>query len=125
MSPLRVLAIASAVVVALGATALAGLRFAGGAFDSEPSEMDDGPSSNAKRLLASAFEEVSPHALADHHVHVIGPGTNGIGTWANPKMPNGSDPVARIKVLTYMDSSDVTDPARARSKKRSAAASRI
>ena len=75
--------------------------------------MGEGLSANAQQLLATAFEDVSPDALLDHHVHVIGLGTNGTGTWVNPKMLNWSDPVARVKALTYMGSSDVTDPARA------------
>jgi len=112
-SLLRALAIVSTVALALGAAAVVSFRFAGGAFDSEPSEMDDGLGSDAKRLLASAFEDVSPDALLDHHVHVIGLGTNGTGTWTNPRMLNWSDPIARVKALTYMDSSDVTDPSRA------------
>jgi hypothetical protein len=64
------------------------LRFAGGAFDHKPSEMDEGLWSDAQRLLASAFEDVSPEARLDHHVHVVGMGTNGTGTWVNPKMLN-------------------------------------
>jgi predicted TIM-barrel fold metal-dependent hydrolase len=110
---LRTFAIAIAAGFALWAAGAVGLRFAGGAFDHKPSEMDEGLSSDAQRLLASAFEDVSPEALLDHHVHVVGMGTNGTGTWVNPKMLNWTDPIARIQALTYLSSSDVTDPARA------------
>lgn len=110
---LRALAIVVTVALVLWAAAAVGLRFAGGAFDHEPSEMDEGLSAEARRLLASAFEDISPDALLDHHVHVVGLGTNGTGTWAHPKMLNWSDPIARVKALTYLSSSDVTDPARA------------
>ena len=110
---LRTFAIAIAVGFALWAVGAVGLRFAGGAFGHKPSEMVEGLSSDAQRLLASAFEDVSPEALVDHHVHVVGMGTNGTGTWVNPKMLNWTDPIARIQALTYLSSSDVTDPARA------------
>jgi predicted TIM-barrel fold metal-dependent hydrolase len=86
-----------------------GLRFAGGAFDHEPSKMDEDLGSEARRLLASAFEDVSPEALLDHHVHVVGLGTNGTGTWLHPKMLSWTDPIAHVKALTYLSASKVTD----------------
>ena len=89
------------------------LQFAGGAFDHEPSEMDNGLGSEARRLLASTFADVSPNALFDHHVHVVGLGTKGTGTWVNPNMLSWTHPIARIKMLAYLSGSDVTDVERA------------
>jgi predicted TIM-barrel fold metal-dependent hydrolase len=89
------------------------LQFAGGAFDHEPSEMGNGLGSDARHLLASTFADVSPSALFDHHVHVVGLGTNGTGTWVNPNMLSWSHPIARIRMLAYLSGSDVTDAKRA------------
>jgi predicted TIM-barrel fold metal-dependent hydrolase len=110
---LRTSAIIISIALVLWAAAAVGLQFAGGAFDHEPSEMDDGLGSEAQRLLASAFEDVSPNALLDHHVHIVGLGTNGTGTWLHPKMLSWADPIARVKALAYLSGSKVTDPERA------------
>jgi predicted TIM-barrel fold metal-dependent hydrolase len=107
---LRVLAIITVIAFVLWAAAAVGLQFAGGAFDHEPSEMDEGLSSEARRLLASAFEDVLPEDLLDYHVHIIGLGTNGTGTWLHPKMLSWTDPVSRVKALTYLSGSDVRNP---------------
>jgi hypothetical protein len=65
---LRTFAIIISVALVLWAAAAVGLQFAGGAFDHEPSEMDDGLGSEARRLLASAFEPAAgseePHRSA-------------------------------------------------------------
>jgi predicted TIM-barrel fold metal-dependent hydrolase len=103
--------LATLVVAVLWAAGAVGLRFAGGAFDHEPSEMNEGLGSDARRLLAAAFDDVSPNALLDHHVHVVGLGTSGAGTWLHPKMLSWTDPVARVKALAYLSGSNVTDPA--------------
>ena len=97
----------------LWAAGAVGFRFAAGAFDHEPWEMDEGLGSEAQRLLESAFKGVKRNALRDHHVHVVGLGTNGTGTWLHPKMLSWTDPIARIKALAYLSGSGVTDPARA------------
>lgn len=90
-----------------------GLRFAGGAFTHEPSEMAEGLGSEARRLLEAAFEDVPPKALLDHHVHVMGLGTGGTGTWVHPKMLSWTDPLSRVKALAYLSGSNVTEPERA------------
>jgi len=75
--------------------------------------MAEGLSPEARRLLDAAFEDVSPEALLDHHVHVVGLGTHGSGTWVHPKMLSWAHPVSRVKALAYLSGSDVSDPARA------------
>ena len=90
-----------------------GLRFAGGASEREPSAMAGSLSPGAQRLLDAAFEDVAPGALLDHHVHVLGLGTNGSGAWVHPKMLNWSHPVSRVKALAYLSGAQVSDPTRA------------
>jgi predicted TIM-barrel fold metal-dependent hydrolase len=102
----------SAVGVTLWVAGAVGLRRASGAFDREPSAMSASLSAGARRLLDASFEDVSPEALLDHHVHVMGLGTNGTGTWIHPKMLSWWHPVSRVKALAYLSGSDVSDPAR-------------
>ncbi len=90
-----------------------GLRCAGGAFDREPSAMAESLSPGARRLLDATFEDVVPGALLDHHVHIMGLGTNGTGTWVHPKMLSWSHPVSRVKALAYLSGAQVSDPTRA------------
>ena len=112
-SLLRSVAAIGVVALVLWAAGSAGLRWAGGAFDGEPSEMAESLSPEAQRLLDAAFEDVLPEAPLDHHVHVVGLGTNGAGTWAHPKMLSWSHPVSRIKALVYLSGANVSDPAQA------------
>jgi predicted TIM-barrel fold metal-dependent hydrolase len=109
----RAFAIFIVLALALWAAGAVGLRFAGGAFDREPSEMAEGLGPEARRLLDAAFEDVSPRALLDHHVHVVGLGTNGAGTWVHPKSLSWANPLARVKALAYLSGANVTDPERA------------
>ena len=90
-----------------------GLRYTGGASDREPSAMAEGLSPGARRLLDATFEDVVPEALLDHHVHVLGLGTNGTGTWVHPKMLRWSHPVSRVKALAYLSGAHVSDLTRA------------
>jgi predicted TIM-barrel fold metal-dependent hydrolase len=110
---LKSAAILGAAVLVLWTAGATGLRYAGGAFDREPSAMAESLSPGARRLLDAAFEDVSPEALVDHHVHVVGLGTNGTGTWVHPKMLSWSHPVSRIKALAYLSGARVSDPTRA------------
>lgn len=87
------------------------LREVSGAFEHAPQELADGLSPGARSLLDSAFEDVSPEELIDHHVHVLGLGTNGSGAWVNPKMLEWSDPISRIKGLVYLSGADIQDVA--------------
>ena len=103
----------SAAMLVLWTAGAIGLRYAGGAFDREPSAMAEGLSPGARRLLDAAFEDVAPGALLDHHVHVLGLGTNGTGAWVHPKMLSWAYPVSRIKALAYLSGAQVSDPARA------------
>ncbi len=72
-----------AVVLVVWTAGAIGLRCAGGASDREPSAMAGSLSPGARRLLDAAFEDVVPGALLDHHVHVVGLGRNGTGTWVH------------------------------------------
>jgi predicted TIM-barrel fold metal-dependent hydrolase len=112
-STLKPVATIGAVVIALFIAGAVGLRCAGGAFDRDPSEMAESLSPEAQRLLDAAFEDVSPEALLDHHVHIVGVGANGTGTWLHPKMLSWAHPVSRVKALAYLSGADVTDLARA------------
>jgi predicted TIM-barrel fold metal-dependent hydrolase len=99
-----------AILLAIWTAGAIGLRFAGGAFDQEPWAMADSLSSGARRLLDASFEDVLPEALLDHHVHVVGLGTNGTGTWVHPKMLSWRHPISRIKALAYLSGAQVSDP---------------
>jgi predicted TIM-barrel fold metal-dependent hydrolase len=90
-----------------------GLRCAGGASDREPSAMAAGLSPGARQLIEASFEDVVPGALLDHHVHVVGLGTNGTGTWVHPKMLSWSHPMSRVRALAYLSGAQVSDPTRA------------
>ncbi len=102
-----------AAVFALWTAGAVGLRCSGGASDREPSAMAASLSPGAQLLLAAAFEGVVPDALVDHHVHVLGLGTHGAGTWVHPKMLGWSHPVSRVKALAYLSGAHVSDPTRA------------
>ena len=102
-----------AAVLVLWTAGAIGLRYAGGAFEREPSAMAESLSPGARRLLDAAFEDVAPGALLDHHVHVLGLGTNGSGAWVHPKMLNWSHPASRVKALAYLSGAQVSDPTRA------------
>jgi predicted TIM-barrel fold metal-dependent hydrolase len=101
-----------AVLVVWTAGAIA-LRCAGGASDLEPSALASSLSPGAQRLLDASFEDVVPRTLLDHHVHVLGLGTNGTGTWIHPKMLSWSHPFSRVKALVYLSGAQVSDPSRA------------
>jgi mannonate dehydratase len=100
-------------IFVLWAAGAMGLRYMAGAFDREPSEMAESLSPGARLLLDAAFQDVSVDALLDHHVHVLGLGTNESGTWIHPKMLSWRDPVSRIKALAYLSGAQVSDPTRA------------
>ncbi len=107
-------------LAALGVLALAlvtafglGLDRLGGASRGEPRAMGEGLGAGARRLLELCFQDVSAEDLVDHHVHVVGLGTNATGTWAHPKMTSWMHPVSRIKALVYMSGARVTDESRA------------
>ncbi len=74
-----------------------------------PEDMDANLSPGARRLIEHAFADVEPGALRDHHVHVLGLGTGGTGTWVNPKLLTWSSPLAKFKTLVYLEGSGVTD----------------
>ena len=110
---LRTGATTGAIVLVIWTAGAIGLRFAGGASDHEPWAMAESLSPGARRLLDAAFEDVSPDDLVDHHVHVLGLGTNGIGTWVHSKMLSWSQPLSRIKALAYLSGARVSDPTHA------------
>jgi predicted TIM-barrel fold metal-dependent hydrolase len=100
-----------AVGLSIGTAGKALLSEVSGAFEHAPQDMADGLSPGARSLLDTAFEDVSPDELVDHHVHVLGLGTNGSGAWVNPKMLEWSDPIQRIKGLVYLSGADIQDMA--------------
>jgi mannonate dehydratase len=110
---LKSASILGAAVLVIWTAGAIGLRYAGGAFGRDPSAMAEGLSPGARQLLDAAFEDVAPGALLDHHVHVLGLGTNGSGAWVHPKMLSWAHPVSRIKALTYLSGADVSQLARA------------
>ena len=110
---LKVTATIGAVVFVLWTAGAIALRCAGGASDGEPSAMAENLSPGAQRLLDATFEDVVPEALLDHHVHVVGLGTNGTGTWVHPKMLGWSHPISRLKALAFLSGAHVSDPTRA------------
>ena len=96
---MKAIAVIGAVVFVLSSAGAIGLRCAGGAFDREPSAMAESLGPEARRLLDAAFEDVLPEALLDHHVHIVGLGSKGTGTWLHPKMLSWAHPVSRVRAL--------------------------
>jgi predicted TIM-barrel fold metal-dependent hydrolase len=103
----------TAAVVLLWTAGSTGLQWAGGASEREPSAMAESLSPGARLLLDAAFDDLLPETLMDHHVHVLGQGTNGTGTWVHPKMLSWSQPMSRVKALAYLSGSHVSDATRA------------
>jgi hypothetical protein len=61
------------------------VRKIAGAFTHEPEELEANASAGAKDLVARAFDGIDPARLIDHHVHMVGLGTNGSGAFVNAK----------------------------------------
>lgn len=85
----------------------------GGAFRHEPEEIQANLSAGARRLLDQAFADVERGKLRDHHVHMIGLGTNNSGAWVNPKMFSWIRPLYFITGAVYLSGAGVTDPTKA------------
>src|SRR5829696_3764601 len=81
----------------------------GGAFTRRPEELTSKLSSRSSDLVRRAFDDVDPHRLIDHHVHVAGLGVGGTKNYVNPKMRTWTHPFHRIKFKVYMSSAGVVD----------------
>ncbi len=99
----------TSVVFLLVVAIVVGLHYAGGSFKYRPEALQTDLSPAARELLQKALEDIPAGSPIDHHVHVVGLNTNESGTWVNPKMLSWAHPVERIKTITYLSGSNVTD----------------
>lgn len=80
----------------------------GGNFAGQPEEIDKNISDGAKKLIESAYADVDPKNLHDHHVHLVGINEK-VGTQVNPKMLSWLHPFHRIKTQIYLSAAGVDD----------------
>ena len=85
------------------------IHYLGGAFTQKPQELSHRISQRASDLIKRAFDDIDPHRLVDHHVHVAGLGANGSGAFVNGKMRTWKHPFHRLKFKVYMSSAAADD----------------
>ncbi len=85
----------------------------GGAFRHQPEDMADGLGREARQLVARAFEGIPEGAARDFHMHIVGMGTGGAGTWVNPKARSWLHPYHRAKAKVFQSAAGITDEAKA------------
>lgn len=74
----------------------------------------DGPlSSQAKTVLAEAWQGLEPRRVIDCHVHVIGLGTGDSGCWVSPHMRDWRNPLRYARFDIYRRAAGIDDLARA------------
>ena len=81
----------------------------GGAFKRQPNELSTSLSDKATDLIKRAFDDIDPHRLVDHHVHVAGLGAGGTNAFVNAKMHTWAHPFHRLKFKVYMSSAGIED----------------
>ncbi|MCB1865618.1 MAG: amidohydrolase family protein, partial [Chromatiales bacterium] len=62
-------------------------------------------------LLRAAWNGIAPERVRDMHVHLIGNGLGGHGTYVNPAMRGGLNPLKRAQFAFYLNAACVTDDA--------------
>lgn len=85
----------------------------GGDFSGAPLELADKVGATAKGLIAEAFRDVNPERMVDFHVHIIGMGTGGTGTFINPRMRSPWHPFEYLRTSIYISASGIRDETRA------------
>ena len=83
------------------------IRMLGGAFEHEPEEMKAGLSSEAKTVLAKAYEGLDENSLWDYHTHIVGAGEEPAYTWVNPHLTDPLNLVGQIRLKVYLDAGGV------------------
>ncbi len=78
-----------------------------------PSELQDGLSRQARKLVQKAFEGIERGALLDYHAHISGLGTGGTGAFVNPRMLSWRHPVQHLKFRVFISGYGVRDLPRA------------
>jgi predicted TIM-barrel fold metal-dependent hydrolase len=84
----------------------------GGAFTKQPQDLSR-LGQKASDLIKSAFDDIEPERLVDHHVHIAGLGTGGTNAFVNPKMQTWRHPFNRLKFKVYMSGSGIDNEASA------------
>lgn len=80
----------------------------GGDFLGNPEEIEKNISDGANGLIKSAYDDVDPQNLHDHHAHLVGVDEK-VGTQVNPKMLSWFHPIHRIKTQIYLSAAGVDD----------------
>lgn len=81
----------------------------GGAFSQKPEDLTSKISVESQRLINQAYQGITPTHLVDHHVHILGLGTQGTQAFVNPKMQSWLHPLHRLKFGVYASASGITD----------------
>ncbi len=81
----------------------------GGASSHEPEELKENISPGAQKLIDGAMEGILPHRLTDHHVHIVGLGSQESRTYVNPKMQSWGHLLERIKFNVYLSASGIRE----------------
>jgi uncharacterized protein len=70
-------------------------------------------SSEARELVARAFDGLRRERIVDLHVHALGLGRNGSGCWVNPRFSSHFHPLERLRFELYLAAGGVEDDDRA------------
>jgi len=70
----------------------------GGAFSQEPEALKTELSEGAKMLLKAAYVGMVPEKFRDHHVHLLGLGTQNTGAFIHPQMQSWQNPFQQFKL---------------------------
>ena len=83
----------------------------GGNFDHDFASAEKALSSKARMLVAASFEMLESATLADYHVHLLGLGSDGNGTFVGEELQSWKHPLKRLQFATYLSSAGITDKA--------------
>ena len=107
------LALSTLALVAAGLGSRFGIRKLGGDFLGDPEALDASVSVDARRLIDAAYAGLDAERTLDYHVHLLGVGAGGTGTWVNPNMQSWLHPVQRMRFAVYLSAAGIADLARA------------
>lgn len=76
-----------------------------------PAEAELSP--DAKNLVSSSFEDIEEGKFIDHHMHVLGLGTDGSGIWLNDDLFSLLHPADSLKTQVYISAAGIKNKKRA------------
>ena len=69
----KILVVVVVFFLTVGGGTVVAIRMLGGAFERQPEEMKAGLSSEAKAVVAKAYQGLDENSLWDYHTHILGP----------------------------------------------------